>query len=166
MKNLNLKATFLCYSAGIAALYVILTFVSAALGLASGAVQVRLSEALTILPLFTSAAIPGLAVGCFLANLLTGCITLDIILGTLATLIGAFGTYFLRRIKPLAFLPPVISNAVIVPYVLIHAYGIEDAYWFLSLTVGIGEIISVCVLGFLLYKALKKKSSFFKKLKN
>ncbi len=160
MKNLNSKAIFLCRCAGIAALYVVLTFASAALGLASGAVQVRLSEALTILPIFTTAAIPGLAIGCFLANLLTGCVTLDIILGTLATLIGALGTYFLKRIKPLAFLPPVISNAIIVPFVLTYAYGVEDAYWFLCLTVGIGEIISVCVLGFLLLKALEKKSIF------
>lgn len=161
MKNSKSKVVFLCRCAGIAALYVVLTFVSAALGLASGAIQVRISEALCILPMFTLSAVPGLALGCFLANLLTGSVVFDVVFGSIATLIGALGTYFLRKIKVLAFLCPVISNAVIVPFVLIHAYGVEDAYWFLMLTVGAGEIVSVGILGFILYKALEKKSYLF-----
>ena len=84
----------------IAALYVVLTMVAAAFSLASGAIQVRLSEALTILPVFTSAAIPGLTVGCVLANLITGCALWDVVFGSLATLIGAVGTYLLKK-KPL-----------------------------------------------------------------
>ena len=73
----------------IAALYVVLTYLAGMLGLASGAIQIRFSEALTILPVFTPAAIPGLFAGCILSNLFTGCALPDIVVGSLATLIGA-----------------------------------------------------------------------------
>ncbi len=152
----------------IAALYVVLTYVANLFGLASGAIQVRLSEALTILPVFTAAAMPGLAVGCLLANILTGCVVWDVIFGTLATLIGAVGTRLLRNKPYVAWIPPVVSNAVIIPIVLMKAYGVEDvavfgqtfagnALWpMLVLTVGIGEIISCGLLGLMLYQTLKK----------
>ncbi len=93
----NKKIMFLSQAAMIAALYVVLTLLANALGLANYAIQVRFSEALTILPFFTPAAIPGLTIGCLLSNILTGCAPLDILFGTLATLIGALGTYALRR---------------------------------------------------------------------
>ena len=99
----------------IAALYVVLTLLANALGLANYAIQVRFSEALTILPFFTPAAIPGLTIGCLLSNILTGCAPLDILFGTLATLIGALGTYALRRFEWLAPLPPILANTIIVP---------------------------------------------------
>ncbi|PHU39307.1 transporter [Pseudobutyrivibrio ruminis] len=140
----------------IAALYVVLTWVANALGLANGAIQVRFSEALCILPVFTPAAIPGLFVGCLLANILNGCVIWDIIFGSLATLIGAFGTYFLRKTKFVFTLPPVIANAVIVPFVLRYAYGVGDAHWYLVATVAAGEIISVCILGMILKVGLWK----------
>ncbi|MBR5649002.1 QueT transporter family protein [Pseudobutyrivibrio sp.] len=140
----------------IAALYVVLTWVANALGLANGAIQVRFSEALCILPIFTPAAIPGLFVGCLLANILNGCVIWDIIFGSLATLIGAFGTYFLRKTKFVFTLPPVIANAVIVPFVLRYAYGVGDAHWYLVATVAAGEIISVCILGLILKLGLWK----------
>ena len=140
----------------IAALYVVLTWVANALGLANGAIQVRFSEALCILPIFTPAAIPGLFVGCLLANILNGCVIWDIIFGSLATLIGAFGTYFLRKTKFVFTLPPVIANAVIVPFVLRYAYGVGDAHWYLVATVAAGEIISVCILGMILNLGLWK----------
>ncbi|MBP5324557.1 MAG: QueT transporter family protein [Pseudobutyrivibrio sp.] len=140
----------------IAALYVVLTWVANALGLANGAIQVRFSEALCILPIFTPAAIPGLFVGCLLANILNGCVIWDIIFGSLATLIGAFGTYFLRKTKFVFTLPPVIANAVIVPFVLRYAYGVGDAHWYLVATVAAGEIISVCILGLILKIGLWK----------
>ena len=140
----------------IAALYVVLTVIANALGLASGVIQVRLSEALTILPCFFPVAIPGLTVGCFIANLITGCATLDVAIGPIATLIGAIGTYLLRDKPMLAWIPPVLSNAIIVPFVLIHAYGVTDAWWFLFLTVGAGEVIACGVLGLLLYHSLKR----------
>ena len=93
------KVLFITQAAMIAALYVVLTLLANALGLANYAVQIRFSEALTILPFFTPAAIPGLWAGCVLANILTGCAPLDILFGSLATLIGAFFTYVLRRYK-------------------------------------------------------------------
>ncbi len=156
MKKTMKPAYFIAQAAIIAALYVVITYFVAAFNLASGAIQVRISEALTILPVFTPAAIPGLFIGCLLANTLTGAVIWDIIFGSLATLIATIGTYLLRKTKFLYTLPPVLSNAIIVPLVLQKAYGLEDAYWFLFLTVGLGEVISVCVLGFLLKNALSR----------
>ncbi|SCZ78836.1 QueT transporter family protein [Pseudobutyrivibrio xylanivorans] len=154
-KNRN-KILLITQGAMIAALYVVLTWVANVLGLANGAIQVRFSEALCILPIFTPAAIPGLFVGCLISNIINGCVIWDIIFGSLATLIGAFGTYFLRKTKFIFTLPPVIANMAIVPFVLRYAYMVEDAYWFLVVTVGIGEVISVCILGFILKIALDK----------
>ena len=140
----------------IAALYVVLTLVAQAFGLASGAIQVRLSEALTILPCFTAAAVPGLTVGCVLANLITGCALWDVVFGSVATLLGAVGTYLLRKKPLLAWIPPVVSNAVIVPIVLQKVYGVPDSFWFLMATVGAGEVITCGLLGLMLYKALSR----------
>ena len=140
----------------IATLYVVLTYLANAFGLASGAIQVRISEALTILPVFTPVAIPSLTVGCVLANLLTGCLPWDIVFGSLATLIGAAGTRMLRRNPYAAWIPPVISNMVIVPFVLQRVYGVPEAWWYLALTVGLGEVISCGVLGLLLYHAANR----------
>ena len=139
----------------IAALYVVLTVVANAFGLASGTIQVRISEALTILPVFTIAAIPGLTVGCVLANLITGCAPWDVVFGSLATLIGAVGTRMLRKKPLLAWISPVIANMAIVPVVLQKVYGVPDAWWYLALTVGAGEVISCGILGLLLYHSVK-----------
>ncbi len=140
----------------IAALYVVLTMIANAFGLASGAIQVRLSEALTIMPVFTASAIPGLTVGCVLANLLTGCALWDVVFGSLATLIGAVGTRLLKKKPLLAWIPPVVSNAVIVPFVLQRVYGVEASWGYLALTVGAGEVIACGILGLLLYHGCKK----------
>lgn len=148
------KLVFICQAAVIAALYVVLTYVFSAF--ASGVIQVRVSEALTILPAFTPAAIPGLVIGCLLSNTLTGCVLLDIIFGSVATLIGALGSYALRRHTWLVPIPPIVSNMIIVPFVLRFAYGATDAFPFMIATVGAGEIISCYLLGMLLYGALKK----------
>ena len=145
----------------IAALYVVLTFVANAMGLASGAIQIRLSEALTILPYFTPAAIPGLFVGCLISNILVGGALFDIIFGSVATLLGALGTYLLRKSKWLTPIPPILSNTIIVPLVLIYAYGVSDALPYLMLTVGIGEVISAGVLGMILLKSLEKHKDIF-----
>jgi uncharacterized membrane protein len=146
----------------IAALYIALTFVSQFVGLASGAIQFRLSEALTILPMFTAAAVPGLTVGCILANILTGCAMWDVVFGSFATLLGACGTYLLRKTgNPLlGCLPPIIANMVIVPVVLMKVYGVEDAYPYLMFTVGVGEVVCCGVLGVILYRQLKKSKRF------
>ena len=138
-----------------------LTYFIAAFGLANGAIQLRVSEALTILPVFTPAAIPGLFLGCLISNIITGCIIEDIIFGSLATLIGAVGTYLLRKLTYLAPIPPVLANAFIVPFVLKTFYELSDAYWYLVLTVGAGEILSCYVLGLILYNALKKVPKLF-----
>lgn len=159
---LTAKSTFLTQSAMIAALYVVLTLLANSLGLANYAVQIRFSEALTILPFFTPAAIPGLFVGCLLSNMITGCMVLDVIFGSLATLIGAFGTRLLcknRKHKWLAPLSPIISNIIIVPMVLAYVYHLEGGLLYLALTVGIGEIISCGVLGMILLFALQKHAS-------
>ncbi len=152
----NNTAMKLAFGGVIAALYVVLTLVANAFGLASGAIQVRISEALTILPVFTTAAVPGLTVGCVLANLITGCAPWDVVFGSLATLIGAAGTRLLKDHPYAAWIPPVVSNMAIVPIVLQQVYGVPDAWWYLVLTVGAGEVISCGVLGLLLYKAASK----------
>ena len=153
MQKKNIQ--FLTQAAMIAAIYVVLTFVANAFGLANYAVQVRFSEALTILPIFTPAGIPGLFIGCLISNILTGCAIPDIIFGSLATLIGAFGTRALKSNRFLAVLPPIAANAIIVPLILKYAYGL-DPLWFSFLTVTAGEIISCGVLGLLLAFALNK----------
>jgi len=160
----------LAIAAMIAALYVVLSFAINAFGLASGAIQVRVSEAQTILPYFTASAIPGLTIGCLLFNLLSGAAILDVIFGTLATLLGAVGSYFLgkltkkfSRLKFLVALPPILANAFIVPWVLKTAYGLKDAYWYLFATVGIGEVISCGILGMaLLYALMPIRNVLFK----
>ena len=131
------KLVFICQAAVIAALYVVLTYVFSAF--ASGVIQVRVSEALTVLPAFTPAAIPGLVIGCLLSNTLTGCVLLDIIFGSVATLIGALGSYALRRHTWLVPIPPIVSNMIIVPFVLRFAYGATDAFPFMMATVGAGD---------------------------
>ena len=157
--NTNLSCRFrtasLTQAAIIAALYIVLTFFANALGLANYAVQIRFSESLTILPYFTKAAIPGLFIGCLLSNIITGCALPDILFGSLATLLGGIMTYLLREYKWTAPIGPVVSNALIVPFVLLYAYGIKPL-WFSFITVTIGEIISCGILGILLLKTLEK----------
>ncbi len=150
------KVLFITQAAMIAALYVVLTFISNALGLASGVIQIRISEALTILPFFTTAAIPGLFIGCLISNLLTGCALFDILFGSLATLLGALGTYALRKWKWCSVLPPIMSNTILLPLILTYVYDIQEGIPYLMLTIGIGETISCGVLGLLLLSALSR----------
>ena len=157
---MNTKTKKLTQSAIIAALYVVLTYAANMLGLANGAIQIRFSEALTVIPYFTPAAIPGLFIGCIISNLLTGCSAFDIVFGSVATLIGALGTYGLRRKNRfLAPIPPIVANTVIVPCVLIYAGAVAGSWWYLALTVGIGELISCGVLGIVLLDSLKKHAN-------
>ena len=151
------KVLFMAQAAMIAALYVALTYVFAPISFSE--VQVRIAEALTILPVFTPAAIPGLFIGCLLGNIMGGALVPDILLGSLATLIGAFFTWKLRKANPfLAPVPPIVANTLIVPFVLKYAYGVDLPIPFMMLTVGAGEVLSCGVLGMLLYFALKKNS--------
>ena len=164
MRNKNIN--FLTQAAMIAAIYVVLTYVFAPFSF--GEVQVRIAEALTILPVFTPAAIPGLFVGCLVGNILGGAILPDIIFGSLATLIGAFFTYQLRdKNKFLAPLPPIAANTIVVPFVLRYGYGVALPIPFMMLTVGFGEVLSCGVLGMVLYFALRKyKNIVFRPISN
>ena len=165
----NKSAKYITTGGIIAALYIVLSLISHALGLANGQIQVRLSEALCVLPAFTPAAIPGLFVGCLITNLLTGALLPDIIIGSLTTLLAAYLTHRLCRSCPeykgfrpallplVAVLPPVICNSLILPPMLYYVYGFRPLLLNFA-TVSAGEILSAGVLGFLLYKALCRKS--------
>ena len=128
--NQSGKVLFIAQAAMIAAIYVVLTLIGASFSY--GEVQVRISEALTILPVFTPAAIPGVFLGCLISNILGGCILPDIIFGSLATLIGAVFTWMLRnKSKYLAPLPPIIANVIVVPFVLkirLHGAASDSVY--------------------------------------
>ena len=155
-KKSSAKAvTFIVHAAVIAAIYVVLTTVFSAVSF--GPIQFRISEALVILPYFTPAAVPGVFLGCLMANIMGGAVIWDVIFGSLATLIGAFGTYLLRdKNKWLAPLPPIIANTIIVPFVLAYVYHLEGGIPYFMLTVGIGEVISCGILGMLLRTVLQK----------
>lgn len=144
----------------IAAFYVVLTVLSSLLGIANGPVQVRLSEALSILPALTPAAVPGLFVGCFLGNLVTGCPLPDVIAGSLTTLLAAYLTRALSEKVPekpvLWTLPPVILNTVVVTVLLIKVYGYAVPWYLLAGSILLGELISCTGLGLLLLKLLRK----------
>lgn len=166
----NKKTEFVVTGALIAAAYAGLTYLSNVLGLAYGPIQLRVSEVLTILPMFTPASIPGLTIGCFIANI-GSFNAADMIFGTFATLVAALLTYFLRDIKfkgiPfLAMLPPVIVNAVVI--------GFEIACFFLpsgyslwgfiisGIQVGLGELIVCYLFGTPFYMVVKKYRIFEK----
>ena len=169
MRKTKIDLNFITTAALIAAIYAALTYFGSFFGLSYGPIQVRFSEALTVLPIFTPAAIPGLTIGCFIANI-SSFNLLDMVFGTLATLIAAILTYFLRNIKwgklpLLALLPPVIINAVVI--------GLEIAFFFLpkgfsvygflisALQVGLGQIIACYGLGIPLYLTLKSQKFKF-----
>lgn len=158
------RLLFLTQSAMTAAIYVVLTFLFAPFGF--GEIQIRISEMLTILPAFTPAAVPGLFIGCLIGNILGGGILPDIIFGSLATMIGAAGTYAVsvclrkkasgRHLFFLLPAPPIAANILIIPFVLRFGYGTNLPVPLLMLTVGTGEIISCGVLGLILYRMLSK----------
>ena len=149
----------LCEAALIAAIYVILTYLCAAVGMSSGAIQLRLSEALCVLAVFTPAAVPGVALGCFMANLLTGCALWDIVFGSLASLVGMLGCRALKKHPYLAPVPYALANMIVIPFVVKLVYGAPEVLPLIFLTVGIGEIISVFGFGIPLYLVLKKHSN-------
>ena len=158
---------FLCLAAMIAAMYVALTYLSMALGLDKNAIQIRFSEMLIALAFVTPAAIPGLYVGCLLANILTGCAPLDILLGPIATLIGATGAYLIGRMrnrkvaKWLFTLPNILANTVIVTIVCYFCYTAPAAQNasiipFYAATIALGEVISCGFFGTVLLMGSEK----------
>ena len=157
------SALYIAEAAIIAALYAALTWLGNTVGVpAIGPVEFRFSEAITILPIFTNAAIPGLTIGCFLANLICGGVVWDLVFGSLATLLGAIGTYLLRKFKVLPFLPPIVSNTLIIPPILLFAYGFGEGTptWLFYLIFFAGEALSVLVFGYILKLALDKTKVF------
>lgn len=151
MKNKSVK--FITQSAVIAAIYTVggCFFVYAP----NSFFMIRFTEAMTVLPCFMPSAVPGLFVGCVLTNILTGCAPWDVVFGSLATLIGALGTYVLRKYKWLAIVPPILSNTLILPFVFKYVYG-DGTIRYLMLSVGVGEIVSCGILGTLLTVLLSK----------
>lgn len=159
----NRTVYFMVHAAVIAAIYVVLTLVLAPISF--GPIQFRISEALCILPFFTPAAVPGLFIGCLLSNLLYGAVAMDVIFGSLATLIGAVGSYLLRKNKWAVCIPPILANTIIIPWVLRYAYGSVDMIPLAMVTIGIGEILAVGVLGNLLLVTLDRyKNIIFKEI--
>lgn len=150
------KVTYMLQASMIAAIYVVLVVIFNYWSF--GPIQFRIAEILTVLPYFTPAAIPGLFIGCLLANFLGGSILMDIALGSVATLIGAVGTYFFSKakIKWLAPIPPIVANTLIVPFVLKYGYGLSDAVWYMMITVGISEVIVCMALGLPLLLIIQK----------
>ena len=157
--KIHAKVRFLCHAAIIAALYVALTLISAMLGLASNPIQVRISEALCVLPFFSAAAVPGVTIGCLIANIITSGNILDIVFGTLATLIGAVGARLLRKWKWTVSIPTIAANTLIIPFVLKYGFMLEDSVLFFAVTIFIGEFISAGILGTTLLLALQKRFS-------
>ena len=166
MKNTDPKVRWIAQGAVIAAAYVVLTMVFAPISF--GPVQLRVAEALCIMPLFTPAAVPGLFTGCLIANLLGGGIAVDVIFGSLATLIGAWGGLMLRRNRWLVPVPAIISDTVIIPFVLYYGYGFTDTVIpLLALQIFIGEVGGCFVLGELLATMLlKRKNAIFNDSQN
>ncbi|MCI8590545.1 MAG: QueT transporter family protein [Clostridiales bacterium] len=157
----NKKVLFLAQGAAVAAMYAVLTLLISFLGLANGAIQIRISEALTVLPAFMPAAVPGLFIGCLLSNLISGCVIWDIVFGSLATLLGACFTYLIGKYAKgrfiyLACLPPVLANTLIIPFILSYAYGSPESLLFLFATIFAGEAISCGVFGSILIFYLNK----------
>ena len=142
------------YGAAIAAIYIILFMLFEPIG--SGVIQFRISELLCVMPYFTPAAIPGLFIGCLISNLLGGGVPMAVIGGSLATLIGAVGSYLLRKNRYLVSVPPIVSNMLIIPWVLKYGYGSDAMIWFSTITIGIGEFLAIGVLGQILLGVLEK----------
>jgi Predicted membrane protein len=167
--NNKSKHTRLVQGGMIAALYTVTTLVLAPLSF--GPIQFRASEALTVMPVFTMSAVPGLTVGCILSNAV-GAATganiagwLDVLLGSVATLLAAVCTRMLRNIEwkgipLLALLPPVLFNALIVGGELSLFIPDGDPFWFCALTVGAGELGVLLILGIPLVLAMKKTKFF------
>ena len=163
MKKSKTATRFLVRGALIAAAYATLSYISAPLQFMF--FQFRISEALCVLPMFFPEAVPGLFIGCIVANYLSGCVVWDILFGSIATLIGALGARLLAKLPtklaPLATLPTVFANALIVPFVIMYAYGSQESYFFLFFTVAVGELVTATGLGTFFYLSIKKRGLKF-----
>lgn len=162
MEKSRKSTLYIVQAALIAAIYVVLTLVFKPISF--DFIQVRIAEALTILPMFIPAAVPGLFLGCLIANFFGGAVLWDVIFGSLATLVGAFFSYKLKENRWLVPVPPIVANVIVVPLVLKYAYGISEVPLLLMMVyIFVGEFVSCFILGELLASVLiKNHFSFFK----
>ena len=156
------KTSYIVEAGVIAAFYVVLMLTNMELSGASGLVQIRVAEALCILPCFTAAAVPGLFIGCLIGNILTGSVIWDVIFGSLATLFAAFLTRQFKNKRYLASVPPIVINMFVIPIILTKAAGVEQSIGAVSFGIGLGELISAGVLGQIVYSVLDKNRSIFR----
>jgi uncharacterized membrane protein len=156
MKN----SRYLVQAAIIAAIYIALTLLL--MPISYGVVQIRISEALTILPAFTPAAIPGLFIGCLVSNMLGPYGVLDMVTGSGATLLAAYLSYQLRKRPLLVPLPPVLVNGIVIGALLYYVYGVPVSLPLSMLWVALGEAIACYGIGYPLIKYLSKRTSIFK----
>lgn len=161
MKNRRKMLLYMCQTAMIAGIYAALTIVLAPISF--NFIQVRIAEALCILPLFTNAAVPGLFLGCLIGNFFGGAVLTDVFFGSLATLIGAAGGYILRFNRWLVPLPTVVSNTIIIPFILKYGYEADIPLYMSATCIFIGEMISSYLLGEILCSLLLKQKSLFRK---
>ena len=156
----RMTTKYLITAAVIAAVYATLTLIL--MPISYGVMQVRVSEALTILPYFTPAAIPGLFIGCLVANIVGPNGILDIVLGSSASLIAAVLSYMLRGKPLLVPMPPVVINALVIGPMLKYVYGIDIPLIFCILWVGLGQLIACYGIGYPLLRYLKRYHFIFK----
>lgn len=158
------KLSDLTFGAIIASIYIVLTIISNLFGLASSVIQFRLSESLYIFSSFGMYNVIGLSIGCLLSNILIGANVFDVIFGTVATIIGALGTYYIsKKNKKLMCVPPILSNMIIIPLILRYCYSLPNTYLYFMLTVGIGEVVTCGILGTFLYKGIEGKIKWIEK---
>ncbi len=155
-----MKSRFLVEGAVIAAVYIALTLIL--MPLSYGVMQIRVSEALTVLPALTPAAIPGLFVGCLIANMLGPNGMIDVVLGSAATLLAAVASYKLREKPLLVPLPPVLANGFVIGPMLYYVYAVPVPLWACILWVALGEAIACYVIGLPLLKYMSKRKSIFR----
>lgn len=157
-KKMNRRLKFWVQASVIAGIYAVLTIILAPISF--GPMQVRISEALTVLPFFTPAAIPGLFMGCLLSNIISPYGIIDMVCGSLATLLAAFVSYKVRRFPSLVPLPPVIANGAIIGTMIYYVYGLgEMSIWASILWVGAGELLACYVLGYPILKYFQKRKN-------
>ncbi len=152
------RSLYITYAAMTAALYTVLTLLSYFFGLDKGIFQIRLSEVLTVLPVFSPAAVPGLFVGCILSGLITSALPLDIFFGSIATFLGACGTYIIgKKSKYLSVISPIAANTVAVPFILKYAYKLNGGLPFFFVSAFVSELITAGILGAFLIKLILNK---------
>jgi len=155
---MNKRTFYVTEAAVIAAIYVVLVLVFQSTSF--GPIQFRIAEALTILPYFTPAAIPGVTIGCLLSNLLFEADILDVVFGTAATLLAAYLSYKLKFNKFLVPIPPILINAIVIPWVLKFAYFEANPIPIMMISVGAGQVASAGILGMVLLYSLDKVKHF------